>query len=140
MDCNEYQKKILSTRDCPENIVYYALGLTGEAGEVADKIKKYWRDAIYLRAKRFNNSNKMPESLQARLDETHMGGVQRHIDPDFKHNIAKELGDVLWYIAAIANSIDMNLDEVMQMNIDKIDKRVKTNTLHGEGDNREETK
>lgn len=119
MNFNNYQEIIKKTAIFPKEIgiAYCALGLTGEAGEVADKIKKLFRD-------RELNS----------LDAT---GRMILID-EVRYDIAKELGDVLWYITALANEFDLSLEEIAQMNYNKLIKRRETNTLHGSGDNREE--
>lgn len=108
MTLNEYQQKALETAVYPKEykIVYPALGLTGEAGEVSDKIKKIIRD---------NNCE---------------------ITDDKKREIAKELGDVLWYIATLANDIDYKLEDVAQMNYDKLHSRQLRGMLGGSGDNR----
>ena len=82
------------------------LGLVGEAGETADKIKKILRDKE---------------------------GVISDTD---KIEIAKELGDVLWYVANIARYIDIPLKQVAEMNLEKLESRRNRNLIHGEGDNR----
>lgn len=106
---NEYQK-IASTTDCyPKNdfnIMYKALGLTGEAGEVADKIKKVYRD----RDGKFTDED--------------------------RRAIAKELGDVLWYLSQIALNLGYELNEIANVNIIKLKSRQERNLIHGEGDNR----
>jgi len=119
MNFKDYQKIIEETAIFPKEIgiAYCAMGLTGEAGEVADKIKKLYRD------KEFNTLDKVGRMIV--IDEE-------------RHAIAKELGDVLWYITALANEFGLSLEEIAQMNYDKLIKRRKTNTLHGSGDNREE--
>lgn len=82
------------------------LGLTGEAGETADKIKKLLRDK---------------DGLATEED---------------KREIAKELGDVIWYAAAIARYLDIPFSEVAKMNIEKLSSRKSRDVLHGAGDNR----
>ena len=82
------------------------LGLTGEAGEVADKIKKVLRDK---------------------------DGV---VSDEDRGLIVKELGDTLWYIAAIARYLDVDLSEVAGGNLAKLESRYQRNQLHGEGDKR----
>lgn len=108
MTLNEYQSKALETAIYPKEYktVYPALGLAGEAGEVADKIKKVLRDnkCVFTEEK--------------------------------KKEIAKELGDVLWYIATLANDIGYTLEEVGQMNYDKLHSRQERGMIHGNGDNR----
>jgi len=108
MELNEYQKKALSTAIYPidSEIIYPTLGLCGEAGEVAEKIKKVIRD----------------------------GGSFEN--PDTIMEIGKELGDVLWYISAIANDLGLSLNGVAQINLDKLKRRKERNLLHGNGDNR----
>lgn len=108
MEINEYQKAALTTAVYPEDkrIIYPALGMCGEAGEVADKVKKVIRD---------NN--------------------QQFTD-DKKLKIAKEVGDVLWYCATMAHDIGFTLEEVAQMNIDKLASRKQRGKLSGSGDNR----
>ena len=109
MELNEYQKRALSTAIYPldSEIIYPALGLCGEAGEVAEKIKKVIRDK---------------------------GGD--FSDPITINEIAKELGDVLWYLSAIANDLGLDLNTVAHMNLDKLQRRRKKKTLNGNGDNR----
>ena len=107
----EYEELMQTSKFYPVDklpITYPALGLNGEAGEVAEKVKKCWRDN---------------------------GGV---FTEEIKKAILKELGDVLWYITATAQDMGYSLEDVIKNNFEKIDKRVKTNTQHGEGDNREE--
>lgn len=127
LSLDEYQRHALSCRDCPDNPFYYALGLTGEAGEVADKLKKFWRDTYYT------HTNDSPNDLD--IATAHRLFTYPDLDA-----IRKELGDTLWYIAAIANSLGMKLSAVAEQNIDKCRRRVETGTLHGEGDYREEQK
>ena len=108
MTINEYQEGALRTAIYPESrrIIYPTLGLTGEAGEVADKVKKVIRD---------NN------------DE---------FTDDRKQQIALELGDVMWYAATLAHDLGYSLDEICQMNLDKLASRMQRNKLHGSGDER----
>ena len=119
LEFNTYQEIIKKTAIFPPEIglSYCAMGLSGEAGEVAEKIKKLYRDENY-------------NSLNA------LGKLQ--VLEDNKDAIAKELGDVLWYITAMANEIGYDLEQIAQMNYDKLLKRRSTNTLKGSGDNREE--
>lgn len=106
---NEYQVAASTTNIYPTdkfNLGYLALGLTGEAGEVADKIKKIYRDKE---------------------------GVVSIEDAEA---ICKELGDTLWYLSQIANNLGFSLSHVANVNIDKLAKRASENKLHGNGDNR----
>lgn len=119
MNLNEYQSIIDKTAIYPKEIgvAYCALGLAGEAGEVADKIKKLYRD------QELHSLDAVGKLLLFEENRT---------------NIAKELGDVIWYVTALANEFDLSLEQIMKMNYDKLIKRRETNTLKGSGDNREE--
>lgn len=109
MNFNEYQQKARQTAIYPNkdnNFIYPTLGLVGEAGEVAEKIKKVIRD---------NN------------------GI---ITQEKKEEIKKELGDVLWYIANLAHELNIDLEDVAEGNIEKLFSRMERDKVHGDGDNR----
>lgn len=108
MELNEFQKCALETAIYPkeQNIIYPTLGLTGEAGEVSDKVKKVLRD---------NDGN---------------------FDAERKLAIAHELGDVLWYVAVCARDLGFSLESIGKMNIDKLQSRKRRGMLNGSGDNR----
>jgi len=103
VDFKEYQRKAVDFAIYPatHKVLYPTLGLCGEAGEVAEKVKKQVRDGVFNR-----------------------------------HEVAKELGDVLWYLANICNDIGYNLDEIADLNIDKLSSRKKRDVIQGSGDNR----
>ena len=113
MTFEEYQKESRKTAIYPAlypdqrpNVVYPTLGLTGEAGEVAEKVKKILRD-------------------------------DRGVVSDVKRGeIAKELGDVLWYIAQLATELELSLGEIAQFNLEKLASRQGREKLSGSGDNR----
>ena len=108
MTIQEYQNRALATATygVGNKIIYPALGLNGEAGEVAEKIKKVLRDK---------------------------GGF---FDESSKLELAKEIGDCLWYCNALANDIGYSLESVMELNIQKLESRKERNVIHGSGDNR----
>ena len=103
---NNYQMQAREFAIYPERmqIVYPALGLAGEAGEVADKVKKIYRDG--------------------------------KDDARFRGEIAKEIGDVLWYCATLADDLGFSLQQVAEMNIRKLKSRKVAGTIGGSGDNR----
>ena len=109
MNFTEYQNLAKSTAIYPSRYakVYPALGLCGEAGEVAEKIKKVIRD-----------------------------GVDYGYEEEFKADLTKELGDVLWYVAALASDLDISLSDVAEKNVQKLASRKKRNKIGGSGDNR----
>ena len=109
MDLNDYQAAALQTAIYPNqgfDFTYPALGLVGEAGEVADKLKKVIRD---------NN------------------GV---LTDEVRDAVAKEIGDVLWYVAVLANEMNYSLDRIAQNNLDKLASRQQRGVISGSGDNR----
>lgn len=109
MTFNEYQQQALKTSraaDQTDELLHRVLGLVGEAGEIAEKFKKYIRDL---------------DSDITKLDKADMG---------------KELGDVLWYIATLADYLDLSLDDIAAGNIAKLADRQKRGVLQGSGDNR----
>ena len=109
MNFTEYQNLALSTAIYPKKYetIYPALGLCGEAGEVAEKVKKSIRD-----------------------------GVDYGYEEEFKADLTKELGDVLWYVAALASDLNISLDDIAEKNVQKLASRKKRNKIGGSGDNR----
>ena len=108
MDFKEYQKKIKVTAKYPANVrvLYPCLGLAGETGEVCEKIKKVYRDNDGV-------------FTQDKIEE-----------------IKKEIGDVLWYIQALCNDLGINMQDVAQLNVDKLLSRLERGVINGNGDNR----
>ena len=109
MDLDEYQKKAKESAIYPSlqhPWVYPLLGLAGEAGEVADKLKKVLRD---------HDQKLTPELLKA---------------------IEKELGDTLWYLAVLADELGLSLEQIAQVNLAKLVSRKDRGALHGWGDER----
>jgi NTP pyrophosphatase (non-canonical NTP hydrolase) len=109
MDFTDYQTKSRKTANYPtigHPVIYPTLGLVNEAGEVAGKIKKIFRDK---------------------------GGVISEADRDA---LKSELGDVLWYLAQVCTELDLSLDEVAEHNIEKLYSRLERGKIGGDGDNR----
>jgi NTP pyrophosphatase (non-canonical NTP hydrolase) len=108
MKLNEYMEKAGKTAifTKEKGLVYCTLGLTGEAGEFADKVKKIIRD---------DNNELSEEKRQA---------------------LAGELGDVMWYTAMLARELGTTLEEVAQNNLDKLESRRLRGKLKGSGDDR----
>ena len=112
MTLNDYQAGALSTAGYPDTvrILYPALKLAGEAGEVAEKLGKLMRDEGYLPGQT-------------------LGREQRQA-------LAKELGDVLWYVAVLASDLELPLEEVGAMNLAKLQDRTARGVIGGSGDER----
>lgn len=124
MTFNEYQKLAQETAIYPEDYrgTYPALGLVEEAGEVAGKVKKMLRDKPYLHDYLILRTDPRPEHLVefSQLQDA----------------IKKELGDVLWYIAAVCTDFDLTMQDVAETNYQKLKDRQARGVLGGSGDNR----
>ena len=107
-DFNAYQRSASRTAIYPNQhkILYPALGLAGEAGEVANKVKKLIRDG----------PDNRPET--------------------WREDIASEIGDVLWYCAALATELNLTLGMIVGQNEKKLMARKHAGTLGGSGDTR----
>lgn len=113
MDFDEYQKECRKTdvgtaaQDCLNpGWLYYILGCNGEMGELTEKVKKLFRDK---------------------------NGV---IDKEFKDLLIKEMGDVQWYMARLADQFDIGFSHIAETNITKLLSRLERDKLHGDGDER----
>ena len=110
MTLDDYQKKalttVLSSDDEFKDLLHWVLGINGEAGEIAEKVKKIIRDK---------------------------GGEVSEAD---KAEMAKEIGDVLWYLAVFADHLGLSFNEIAKSNLDKLQSRQARGVLGGAGDNR----
>lgn len=113
MNFNEYQKECRKTdlgTSAQDSLrpgwIYYAFGIWGESGELGEKIKKLFRDK------------------------------QGIIDKEFKDMVIKEMGDIFWYMARLADWFEIDLNDIALTNVEKLQSRLKRNKLHGDGDNR----
>ena len=111
----EYQKfvednKLKSITDLPDNVqlLYGCAEIMGEAGEVVEKIKKIFRDR---------------------------NGV---VTTDDIHSLKKELGDVLWGVSSLCSVLGVPLQDILDLNVQKCKERLKTGTISGSGDDREQ--
>jgi NTP pyrophosphatase (non-canonical NTP hydrolase) len=106
---SDYQQRSRATAVYPDagrNLTYPALGLCGEAGEAAEKVKKALRDD---------------------------GGV---LTEERRAALAGELGDVLWYVAQLATEAGLDLDAIAEENLSKLLSRRERGVLAGSGDTR----
>jgi NTP pyrophosphatase (non-canonical NTP hydrolase) len=110
MTFDEYQKRalttVISSSDAFKDSLHWVLGINGEAGEIAEKVKKIIRD----------KDGKLSQQDKAEL--------------------AKEIGDVLWYLAVFAHDLGFSFDAVAHDNLDKLQSRKARGVLGGAGDNR----
>lgn len=110
MTFNEYQKKALETaifnKDPLMDKTIWAMGISGEAGEILEK----WKKIVAYK--------------DGKITEEDIDGIK------------KELGDVLWYIALLAHSLNIELDDVVELNVEKLASRKARGVQKGQGDNR----
>lgn len=109
MNFDDYQKEAKKTAIYPnvgENFIYPTLGLAGEAGEIAEKIKKVLRD----------DGGKLTQEKKTELQ--------------------KELGDILWYVAQLSTELGLSLSKIADKNLEKLSSHKKRGKLRGSGDNR----
>lgn len=110
MTFDEYQKRALTTvisnNDDFKDTLHWVLGINGEAGEIAEKVKKIIRDK------------------------------NGKISQQDREDMAKEVGDVLWYLAVFAHDLGFQLDDIAGKNLDKLQSRKARGVLGGAGDNR----
>jgi len=109
LDFADYQRRAARTGgavDVNHPIVYPTLGLTNEAGEVAGKVKKIFRDR------------------------------DGHVTDDDRAALTLEIGDVLWYLAELCTQLGVSLDDVAAANLRKLEDRTMRGKLAGDGDYR----
>lgn len=117
MHLNAYQKEASTTAIYPGKkslmgLAYVALGANGEAGEIAEHVKKAWRD-----------------------DEEREGGIYV-VNTERRNKILKEVGDALWYLSQICEELDADFAVVARQNLMKLDDRRERSMISGEGDDR----
>ncbi len=110
MTFNEYQRQALTTaifhKDPLMDKTIWAMGIAGEAGEVIEK----WKKIVAYKS--------------------------GEISKEDQQEIKKELGDVIWYVALLAHSLGLSMDEVAKLNLNKLEDRKKRGVTKGAGDNR----
>ncbi len=107
MNFKEYEKIVeksdLKSSVNNDHLAYALIGLIGEVGEFAEKLKRVYRK-------------------------------DHNLDENYKHLLALELGDVLWYLTKAARELGYSLEQIAKMNIEKLEKRLKENKIRGKGD------
>jgi len=110
MTFDDYQKQALTTVISSDSefrdLLHWVLGINGEAGEIAEKVKKIIRDK------------------------------QGEVSDQDKQDMAAEIGDVLWYLAVFAHHLGVSFEDIAQANLTKLQSRQARGVLGGSGDNR----
>ena len=121
MTLNDYQERAMVTclPSC-KNDVYAINGLTAEVGEINDKVAKWVRKGI------------------CRIETNHIvfNTSSEEEVAEYRKELAKEVGDCLWFLSLLSKTLGYTLGEVGEMNIDKLKDRAMRNVIIGEGDNR----
>lgn len=114
MELNEYQKKAMGTcLPACENIVYMLNGLTAEVGEINDKVAKWVRKGI------------------ARIDNNCLvfNTSEDSVAEGYRYELIKEVGDCAWFIAGLSIVLGASLEDVCEINLDKLANRKKEGTI-----------
>ena len=119
MELNEYQKRAMGTcMDSCNNFSYMMLNLVGEVGEFASKVAKHIR------------KEEMMIDNYDLIDDITGDTIQ------WNEELKKEAGDILWQLSGLCDIMAWDLEEVAQMNLDKLASRKQRNVIDGDGDNR----
>lgn len=133
MEINEYVQLAKRTNKVtldayPETAIHHQmLGLIGEVGELAEKFKKFERDIAPLQNlnEQFTQSNSIGDWQ-----------IYEYINNEQRQLIKKEFGDIFWYACVLADMLEFDVDDILQTNVDKLNKRYNENKIQGSGDER----
>lgn len=121
MELNEYQKRAMETcLESSKNFTYMTYGLMAEVGEIADKVAKWKRKGI------------------ARIDSDYLvfNTSDDDVAKDYMYELMAEYGDVLWELAGLCSVCGFTLQDIADMNLDKLHSRQERGVIDGNGDNR----
>lgn len=121
MELNEYQKRAMETcMESSKNFTYMSYGLMAEVGEIADKIAKWRRKGI------------------ARIDSNHLvfNTSDKGVARQYMLELMAEVGDCLWFVSGLSDVCGFSLQEVSDMNLEKLHSRQERGVIDGSGDNR----
>lgn len=113
MTLEQYQTAAMEKAIYPDALIYPMLGLQGEVGELSEKLKKYFRDNDY---------------------EVTIEDAVTELPAELRYAMALECSDVLWYITAVASDLGYDLEEIAELNIEKLDSRQRRKKIKGSGD------
>ena len=116
MTFEDYAMQSMDKCFYPDAVIYPAFGLLSEAGEIADKLKKHFRDG--------------------EIDTVACEDGVAELPAQLRMDLAHEIGDVLFYCCALASDIGYDLEEIAQLNIEKLESRQLRGKLSGSGDYR----
>jgi len=135
MNFTQYQKRCIDTAIYPKmdrNLIYTVLGLAGEAGELANKVKKLMRDYMLAPGESiYSVRNRISENYGNEYTKEEQKKGLKLVD-----GLVGELGGVLWYTAMSASELGKNFDDIATNNIDELASRKSRGKVSGSGDNR----
>lgn len=111
----EYANEAMNYAIYPDALIYPMLGLQEEVGELSGKLKRYFRENEY---------------------DVSMEDCMVEMSAELRFDMARECGDVLWYLTAIASDLGYSLDEIASMNLEKLEDRQRRGRIKGSGDYR----
>ena len=111
----EYANDAMNYAIYPDALIYPMLGLQEEVGELSGKLKRYFRENEY---------------------DVSMEDCMVEMSAELRFDMARECGDVLWYLTAIASDLGYSLDEIASMNLEKLEDRQRRGRIKGSGDYR----
>ena len=111
----EYANEAMNYAIYPDALIYPMLGLQEEVGELSGKLKRYFRDNEY---------------------DVSMDDPMVEMSAELRFDMARECGDVLWYLTAIASDLGYSLDEIASLNLEKLEDRKRRGRIKGSGDYR----
>lgn len=131
MTLNEYQKKAMTTcMPSSENFSYMFLNLVGEVGEFASKVAKGIRKGHCSIGLEPNIADAYDTTNETTANELwQFFGMEERLE-----ELKKEAGDVLWQLSGLCSVMGWSLDDIAQMNLDKLAARKKAGTIDGNGD------
>ncbi len=142
MEINDYCKATYQTviyKNDKNKIDYLMLGLVSEVGELASIFKRVYRD-VELKQKLTDYKDISGTGIKtnsvSKIEKLIDGFDDQNFDVDLRHKVMLEIGDVMWYVARLCVELNIPMDTVLQMNLDKLSKRKTNNTLRGSGDYR----
>jgi len=115
MTMEEYSVEAMDKAIYPDALIYPMLGLQSEVGELSQHLKRFFRDNDY---------------------EVTMEDCVAEIPAELRLEMAKEVGDIIWYATAVASDLGYSLDEVVSLNLEKLEDRKRRGVIKGAGDNR----
>lgn len=120
MELNEYQQRAMTTcTESSNNFSYMILNLVGEVGEFASKVAKE------IRKERMTINDRKLQMTEG-----------NYMKVDFDEDLKKEAGDILWEISGLCSVMGWSLEDIAQMNLEKLSSRKERGVIVGDGDNR----